>query len=55
MKESLEREIANHYPDKLLGTLFKNQTICRELFDRIMAIRQEIRIIGVAVECIESL
>jgi hypothetical protein len=36
MKESLDREIANHYPDKLLGTLFKNQTICRELFDKIM-------------------
>ena len=36
-KNSLNNEVATSYPDKLLGTLFKNQTICRELFSTIMA------------------
>ena len=36
-KNSLNNEVATSYPDKLLGTLFKNQTICRELFNMIMA------------------
>ena len=36
-KNSLNNEVATSYPDKLLGTLFKNQTICRELFNTIMS------------------
>lgn len=29
---ALEEEIESHYSDKLLGTLFKNQTLCKDIF-----------------------
>lgn len=32
---SLENEISSRYSDKLLGTLFKNQTLCKEIFNTI--------------------
>lgn len=33
---ALEQEISSHYSDKLLGTLFKNQSLCKEIFNTIM-------------------
>ncbi|MCO7188625.1 MULTISPECIES: AIPR family protein [unclassified Pseudoalteromonas] len=32
--ETLSNQIDEHYPDKILGTLFKNATICKDLYRR---------------------